>query len=539
MKNRFLCALFVFAAGLLASLPLCVGWLSFLSFFALIPYLLLLFSQLLAQERRSLAFYYRQGMLFYLGFLIGVFHFFVAMYPMEFAGDFTTPVAVFVVAFAWLGLSFLYTLVYALLILAMGALSRLTAVRRFPLLLPFLFAAGFTVVEHLQTLTWAGTPWGVYALTLADRALLVAPASLLGAHFVSFLLVLFNALFALFILRFWQSRDRRRSLRAVSAVLLFFILWCGVGGILTLTREKPSETVRVAILQGNVSSRDKWTLGSNSIQIFRRLALDAAKEGATVMLWPETAIPSVLSEHSYYLDDLYDIAEETNAIQIIGAFREGVDEDGKDAEYNSLFVIYPDRTVKDVTYDKRHLVPFGEFVPFARLIKTLVPPMAELMTRDPVTAGDDVPTVFHEDCGSFGGLICFDSIYGELARATVKEGAEVLLLATNDSWFLESAALRQHHAQAQLRAVETGRYVVRCGVTGISSVIDVRGQTVKTLPDNTRGYLVADVPLCGDTTPFLYVGNLFVGLSALFLLSPAVYELTLYFLKKRRNQYAS
>ncbi len=539
MKNKVLSALFIFLAGLFASLPLCVEWLSFFSFFAFIPYLLILFSHLFGDVRRSLFFWYRQGLLLFLGFLIGVFHFFVAMYPMEFAGDFSAPVAVFVVAFSWIGLSLLYTLVYALLILAMGALSRLAVVRRYPVLLPFLFAAGFSVVEYLQTLTWAGTPWGVYALTQADRVLIVAPASLLGAHFVSFLLLLFNALLAYAIHRFWKSRDRRRFFRAVSAVLAFFILWCGVGGILTLTREQPQRTVRVAILQGNISSRDKWTVGSNSIQTFRRLAKEAAKEGAVVMLWPETAIPSVLSEHSYYLDDLYDIAEETNAIQIIGAFRGGVDADGEYAEYNSLFLIYPDRTVKNLTYDKRHLVPFGEFVPFASLFATLVPPMAELMARDPVAAGSDEPTVFHETCGSFGALICFDSIYEELSRASVKGGAEVLLLATNDSWFLDSEALRQHHAQAQLRAVETGRYVVRCGVTGISSVIDTRGQTVTQLPPDTCDYLVADVPLCNDTTLFVHVGNLFVCLSALFLLSPALYELTLTLLKKRRNRNAS
>ena len=186
-----------FSSGLCASLPLSVEWLSFFALFAFIPYLLILFSHLLGEQKRSLAFWYRQGFLFFFGYLIGVFHWFVAMYPMEFAGDFSPTVAVFVVAFSWFGLSFLQTLVYALSVLLTGALARLQVVRRYPLSLPFLFAAAFTVAEFLQTLTWAGTPWGVYAVTQANRALTLAPASLFGAHFVSFLLILsfYTALF--------------------------------------------------------------------------------------------------------------------------------------------------------------------------------------------------------------------------------------------------------------------------------------------------------------------------------------------------------
>lgn len=538
MKNKYLLALFIFLSGLCASLPLSVEWLSFFALFAFVPYLLILFSHLLGEQKKSLAFWYRQGFLFFFGYLIGVFHWFVAMYPMEFAGDFSPTVAVFVVAFSWFGLSFLQTLVYALTILLTGALARLQVVRRYPLSLPFLFAAAFTVAEFLQTLTWAGTPWGVYAVTQANRALTLAPASLFGAHFVSFLLILFNGLLAYGILRYRQSGNHRTLLRYATGVLAFFVLWCALGGVLVLTREKPERTVKVAILQGNISSRDKWSVGSQSVATFRILAHQAAKEGAEVMLWPETAIPAVLSEDSHFIDDLFDIAEETNAIQVVGAFREEETEEDY-LEYNSLFVIYPDRTVKELAYDKRHLVPFGEFVPFAELMETLIPPMAELMTRDPVAVGASDPVVFHEEIGSFGGLICFDSIYEQLARDTVKNGAEVLLLATNDSWFLDSEALRQHHAQAQLRAVETGRYIARCGVTGISSVIDHSGQIVKTLPSDTCDYLVADLPLCTDTTLFVRVGNLWVALCALFLASPAIYSIVHFLVKKRRNHHAS
>ena len=146
------------------------------------------------------------------------------------------------------------------------------------------------------------------------------------------------------------------------------------------------------------------------------------------------------------------------------------------------------------------------------LIETLIPPLAELvLSSDDIDPGEGANVMFASDIG-LGGLICFDSIYESLAYDSVREGANVICLSTNDSWFSDSAALYMHNAQAQLRAIENGRYVIRAANTGISTVITPRGEVIEELEPLVEGNVYATVCAKDNMTLNTIIGNLFVYL---------------------------
>ena len=125
--------------------------------------------------------------------------------------------------------------------------------------------------------------------------------------------------------------------------------------------------------------------------------------------------------------------------------------------------------------------------------------------------------VFALEKGNVGSLVCFDSIYEDLTRESVLGGAEMLALSTNDSWFTDSAALSMHNAQAQLRAIESGRYLARSANTGISTVISDRGEVLCSLDPLVDGMLVEEIAVKKNITLYTRIGNAFVYLAIAFL----------------------
>jgi apolipoprotein N-acyltransferase len=235
----------------------------------------------------------------------------------------------------------------------------------------------------------------------------------------------------------------------------------------------------------------------------------AAATGAELIIWPETAVPITLFRSPVYAQPLSELAREYGATLLVGTFTE--DEEG--GKYNSMVVVRPDGSVGDTVYSKRHLVPFGEYVPLRPLIETLFPPLAELvLSSGDIYPGEGAQIIELPNGNSLGGLICFDSIYEELTLESVREGAELICLSTNDSWFIDSAALRMHNAQAQIRAIESGKYIARAANTGISTVINSRGEIEAELGALVDGKIVHDVYLNSAPTLWRILGNSFVYL---------------------------
>ena len=258
----------------------------------------------------------------------------------------------------------------------------------------------------------------------------------------------------------------------------------------------------------------------NFREVYRDLTVRAVADGAELVVWPETTFPYALNTDPSSMRFISNLAKNVGVPLIVGALYE--DEEGLYS--NVLYFIEPDGSIREETYSKRHLVPFGEYVPMRPFFEAIFPPLTEMTTFDDLIQGEE-PVVVDMPWGKMGSLICFDSIYELLTLDSVRAGAELLVLASNDSWFYDSAGVYMHQAQAQLRAVESGRYVARAAGTGISSVIDERGRICAWLDPLTKGYAVQKVELHTATTLYTVVGNLLVWMCMAFVLGVGIYGL--------------
>lgn len=449
---------------------------------------------------------YGLGLAFFWPFYIVNFHWFLYMYPLDFAGMSHAASAV-VVGFACLGLSLFQALGAALLFPLMGLAARGRWLSKHTLLHPILFACLWTVLEWWQAHSgWSGVPWARLPLGQAEMVPVLQSASLFGSYFVTFLIVAVNGF-----LTYMLLHPSKRVLCAALAVGLFagnFLF----GAIRMTTMTDRGETIKAAAIQGNKSSLENWGLDTMDkvMEVYGDLSREAAAEGADVIVWPETCIPANIDRQAWVYEYVTELSRECGVPILCGLFTRV--EEGSEADYNSIVVALPDGTVHGTVYNKRNPVPFGEFVPFRNLVMTLVPPLAEINTlAEDIPAGED-SVVFDLDVGQIGSLICFDSIYESNAMDSIGNGAQLLAVSTNDSWFQDSRGVWMHHAQSQLRAIETGRWVVRAAVTGVSSVINDKGEVIETLAPLKTGYVLEEVCLSDRVTVYSVIGNVFAYL---------------------------
>ena len=517
--------LMLISGGALTSLTLVIPSVGIIQWISLIPALIALFN--IAEDRSiKLKRSYGYGLLFYMSYYLVVFHWFLYMYPLDFAGI-SKGAAALVVFVACVGLSLFQALGSALSFVAFVFMYRIMA-QRIKILTPFLTAAVWTVFEWSQTIGWWGGPWGRLCLGQSKSELLLRSASVFGSYFVSFVLVAFNACIAYVL--FTRTYKKALTICAACAFLINFAL----GITVTLAYRESDRKVNFAAVQGNVSSSDKWNSDSldNTMETYKKYTLEAAENGADAVVWPETALPYDIFENEYLMEYLVSLAKESGVTIFVSAFTEEDYTDDDDSLYNSIICVSPDGSFGDDIYSKQRLVPFGEFVPMRDVVMFLIPPLAEIGMLDDDLMFGESGVVIESEVGKIGCGICFDSIYEEITRDAVLNGAEIIIISTNDSWFSDSAALDMHNSQSKLRAIETGRYVVRAANTGISSIIDPLGNVKKSLGALTDGYVSDDVYMRDNITPYAYIGNIFVYACVAFCVGAVI---TSVFMKKREG----
>ncbi len=504
--------LIVFLSGILTALPLLFDFLAFLPWISLIPLFYI------AEKKRSA---YRHGLVFSLGYYGVVYYWFTYLYPLDFAG-FSNSASVLLIMTAWLGLSLLQGVGTAFV----PFFYRKLTVNDKEIFAPFTAAALWCIMEWAQNLFWFGVPWARLAVTQYKLLPVIQSASLLGSLFVGFLIVLVNG-FLLMAVNSFKDMKKVHYSALIAAVLVMANFSFGI--IRLSLYEKPDDTITAACIQGNIASGDKWADDSlsASLEIYSELSIKAANEsGAKLIVWPETVINSVfLNQDSGVREIISELAKETDAYIAVGSFYGEYDENGEVESHNSIYLFHPDGTVNENVYHKRHLVPFGEYLPMPNLIKAVLPFLAEMnMFSDNLTAGDS-SALFETELGKIGALVCFDSIYEMLTVDSVRDGAELMILSTNDSWYLDSAAVYQHNGHAVLRAVENGRCFVRAANTGISSVISQNGRIESYLDPLVSGYASGEVSFNSDMTLYSIVGDLIVWLSFAYISAVTVIKI--------------
>lgn len=468
-----------------------------------------------------------RGLMFFYPYSVVLFSWFASMYPLDFAG-LNNAASIAVIIAGIFGLSFLqsalssFIFVFFRLGLKKFELSRgVTSV--------FVFAFLWILHEWTGTLGWWAVPWGKLAMGQTDAVILLQSASLFGSYFISFLIICVNGLISVGI-SFYKN-NKSKSICFFTAAVLLFSLNMAYGYFrINYTCEFYSDKkIKAAVIQGNIPSKEKWSAKSlnDTLEIYRSLTVKAAKEGAKIVLWPETAVPYSINTNKNirrYVEETADIA---GCDILVGTFM-----DSEEGSANSIVLVKKGEGIRGENYYvKRHLVPFGEFVPMRSLFEFLFPPLADIgVISDGIIEGDSAEAIIGNDYSS-GALICFDSIFEKLSYETVREGAQFLSLSTNDSWFSDSGAVYQHNRHAVLRAVENGRYILRAANTGISSVIDPYGKIVSQILPFETGYLTEEISLNSSMTFYSITGNVFVLASFVFIFGAYLHL----FIEKRKE----
>ena len=508
LDKRYVRFLLLAVGASLTALTLVAPILGIIEWVSLIPSAIALIA--IAKDKKVRAGgLYGYGFFFFFCFYVVNYHWFVNLYPLDFVDGMTKPAAVCVVLAGCLGLSAFQAIFGGLVLLLFAALVRSEITEKCHVLIPVYAAALWAIFEWSQTLFWFGVPWGRLAIGQTKLLVGVQSASLFGSHFVTFLIVAVNFFAAYAIL----YAEKRRLFACVAASI--FVVNAALGGVLMILERDASKTVSIAAVQGNISSKEKWDLemGEKIFSVYADYTEEAAQAGADIVVWPETTLPYNVDDMPYKIRRVEKMAEKYQVTILVGAFN--YDDEGN--ELNSIIAVLPDGTHHETVYSKRHIVPFGEYVPLRDVFELLIPQITDLSMREvDLTAGDGANIIMLDEA-SVGSLICFDSIYDELARDSVKSGAEILAISTNDSWFMDSAALDMHNAQAKLRAIENGRCVVRAANTGISSMITPTGEVISSIGALEGGQITEEMQLRDDLTLYTRVGNLFVYLCITFL----------------------
>ncbi len=272
-------------------------------------------------------------------------------------------------------------------------------------------------------------------------------------------------------------------------------------GFLPPPVEPSSDRPVVRMVQPNAPQHEKWD-PEKAVGFVRRqidYTAAAADRQPDLYVWPETAIPYLFERAGSVLAVIADAAEGRPVL--LGAQRS--DEQGF---YNSAAVLLPDGTPSQ-TYDKHHLVPFGEFMPFPGIVKRIGFRAVAERADGGFVRGDGVQLM---DLGPIGlalPVICYEIIFARNVRGT-SERPDFIVQLTNDAWFGEFAGPYQHLAQARMRAVEQNLPVVRVANTGISAMIDGGGHILQSIPLGMAGYIDAPLPAAGPATFYSKSGDL-------------------------------
>ena len=328
----------------------------------------------------------------------------------------------------------------------------------------------WVALEYIRAHALTGFPWASLGYTQYRTLPLIQIADITSVYGVSFLIGLLNV----FLFQLWRwvrGKDGATCPFIATAAAVSLLLLTLLYGFISLNRDDTGKEVKVALAQGNIPQDVKWNplFLEETVAIYERLSRKTAGTATQLIVWPESSLPFYFERESEYSGRVNSLARELDSYLIVSSPVLEY-EDGKDRLLNSAFLISSDGTTAGRS-DKIHLVPFGEYVPLAKLF-----PFVEKMVQG---IGDFSPgktaTPLSAPFGKMGLLVCFESIFPEISRDYVRNGAGLLVNITNDAWFGYSSAPYQHLSMTVFRAVENRVPLVRSANTGITAFIDSRG----------------------------------------------------------------
>jgi len=386
----------------------------------------------------------------------------------------------------------------------------------------FAFASAWAISEWLRGYVFTGFPWLASGYAQVDGPL-AGFAPVAGVYGVGWMLALVAALIVQALVRVREPAEARNGATRVvrvapAAVVAVALIAAGMLLPLVTWTVPANPPLNVRLLQGNVKQEMKFEEAGMVAAINEYQQMITAKP-ADLVVTPETAIPVIIQE----LPEPFALAvrkfvDTTGTSVIFGAIGGTITPEGRLVDYtNSLFGITPG-SHELYRYDKHHLVPFGEFIPwgFRWFVAMMNIPLGDFARGAPVQK----PFLVHNQPVAVD--ICYEDIFGEEIARSIRESdtpAGVLVNSTNLAWFGDTIALDQHLQIARMRSLETGRPMLRATNTGTTAAIDAHGNVIARLAPYTVGSIDVTVQGTSGNTPYVTSGNNTVLAVSLFLLA--------------------
>ena len=395
---------------------------------------------------------------------------------------------------------------------------------RLPLVPPLIISSAWVSLEYLRSHVLSGLGWNLLAYSQTPWRAVIQIADVTGVWGVSFVIVCVNVIIThlTFVMVRGKGRGAREERNRNRTAVFFYLLLLATlivvvlaYGLWRLQHVAGGPSVRVAVVQGNIPQEAKWdeTYQAEILSRYETLTHDAAKTQPALIVWPETSTPDYLDIDELVTQRLLALSPSTGIPLLVGAPMKRLHGIVFEST-NSAALLTPDGVIAQ-RYDKLHLVPFGEFIPLETVfpwLREVLPPIGNFVPGHEFTvfnsgqgqgAGDRGQGNTSSPTPPFSVLICFEDIFPDLARRFVQQGAQLLLVITNDAWFGPTAAAYQHAQASTFRAVELRVPVARAANTGWSGCIDPAGRWIGSVHD-ARG---AELFITGTHTCELSLGT--------------------------------
>ncbi len=358
-------------------------------------------------------------------------------------------------------------------------------VRYFPQWHLLAFPAIWVLMEWFRGWFLTGFPWLYigYGHLTSPLAGFAPVAGVLG---VSFFVVASAVLL-------YQSLAEKK----VAPILGLLVIWAAGFMLSEIGFVKEKKQITVAAIQGNIDQHTKWHRKMVTSILNQYTGLTRNAWGDDIVVWPEAAITQFRENASGFLQELDQKGKQSGTTMVLGI----PDRDGKGNFLNTAVVVGNGQG----SYIKRHLVPFGEYVPFENLLRGLITFFDLPMSHN--KSGPMVQETPLADNLKLSLSICYEVVFPELVRSTV-ESPDLFVTISNDTWFGHSIGPAQHLQMAQMRALENGRYMIRATNNGITALIDHKGKIVDSLPQFEPGVLRSTAKVMTGSTPFHRFGQL-------------------------------
>ncbi|MCK5695158.1 MAG: apolipoprotein N-acyltransferase [Desulfobacula sp.] len=384
---------------------------------------------------------------------------------------------------------------------------------------PLFASCLWTGLEYIRTYAFTGFSWGALGYSQYKNIVLIQIADFSGVYGVSFFIVLVNYLLAVLWISFKKKQRKKNFIPvAYTIILVAGALFYGSHQINIIDSQiETAQKTTIKVVQGNIKQDLKWTAAFKARTIEKYIRLSTADSTKVdLVIWPETALPFYYGLDRLLSNQVDQCVRSLKTSFLFGSPAFNSDEN-KIKYYNRAYMLNRFSIVTG-TYDKHHLVPFGEYVPFGDYLTFIGKLTAQAgnfsigdMTFKPLQfnnhtlKGTRNLKVTHKT----GVLICFEILFPSIASKFVKNGADILTTITNDAWFGRTSAALQHFSIAVFRAVENRRTIARAANTGISGFIDPKGKILETTALFKDLALTRQVPALNRISFYTKYGDIF------------------------------